>query len=300
MALAAVWKSPRQTVLFFVPAVLLVAAGFFGTNQIAHGTVVPAYMHRSDGAVVARVPLQLAAELDAALAAEPDGVLVAKLGPEVRDAMKNADEELSEQALVLVGQPHKRWAIWDRQDHRRFALVPAGEEIEIRQWGNWYDYQGSYWQTRREGVDQGESSHSRYAFHALLGHRGVFSLTPIWLLSVVGVVMLLREQRPGWALLGTMVMVLTVVCLAFYISRPMIDRNYGGVCCGFRWMFWFTPLWLLCLAPAADWMLRSRTGRVVAIALLMISIFSATYAAANPWSQPWLYNLGTYAGWLSY
>ena len=93
---------------------------------------------------------------------------------------------------------------------------------------------------------------------------------------------------------------LSVVCLVFYISRPMIDRNYGGVCCGFRWVFWFTPLWLLCMAPAADSLLRSRAGRVIALVLLMISTFSATYAAANPWSQPWLFDLGTYAGWWSY
>jgi hypothetical protein len=97
-----------------------------------------------------------------------------------------------------------------------------------------------------------------------------------------------------------MVIVLTVVCLGFYIGRPQIDRNYGGVSCGFRWMFWFTPLWSLCLVPAADRLLRSRTGRIVAVILLAISVFSATYAAANPWSQPWLFDLGSYAGCWSY
>ena len=45
-------------------------------------------------------------------------------------------------------------------------------------------------------------------------------------------------------------MALTAVGLTFYLSRPMIDRNYGGVSCGFRWMFWLTPLWLLALVPA--------------------------------------------------
>jgi hypothetical protein len=97
-----------------------------------------------------------------------------------------------------------------------------------------------------------------------------------------------------------MVLALSVVCLVFYLSRSTIDRNYGGVSCGFRWVFWFTPLWLLCLVPAADRYLRTRRGRTIALLLLLISVFSATYAAANPWSQPWLFDLGTYAGWWQY
>ena len=72
VALAALWKSPRQAILFFAPAALLVAAGFFGTNYLAHGTAVPAYMHRSDGEVVATVPIQVAAELNEALASQQD------------------------------------------------------------------------------------------------------------------------------------------------------------------------------------------------------------------------------------
>ena len=37
-ALVLLWKAPRPTLLGFVPAVLVVAAAFFGTNWIAHGT----------------------------------------------------------------------------------------------------------------------------------------------------------------------------------------------------------------------------------------------------------------------
>lgn len=286
---AVLWRSPRQTLLAFVPGVVLVAAGFFGTNWLAHGTVVPAYLHRGDGPVVTTVPRKLGDDLDQE-----------QLPGKVRDAMKEAGVVLSEQALVLVYQPRERWGIWDRVGHKRFALVPSGDVIEIRWWDNWYDYRGSYWMTKREGVDEGEASRWVYAFHVLLGHRGVFSLSPVWLLSLVGMVLLARRHRPGWTLFGAMVFVLTVVCLAFYIGRPRIDRNYGGVCCGFRWMFWFTPLWLLCLVPATDWVLQSKTGRWVALILLMISVFSATYAADNPWSQPWLFDLGGYAGWWSY
>ncbi len=289
VAIVVVWKSPRQTVLAFTPAVLLVAAGFFGTNYIAHGTIVPAYAHRSDGAVVVTVDSELDESLDRK-----------ELVGELRDVMNDSGVELSQQALILVDQPHQRWGIWDRVGQKRFALVRNGDVIEVRHWNNWYDYPGSYWKTKRQGVDQGEASRGVYALHVLLGHRGVFSLTPIWLLSLAGVVFLLKDRQPLWRLFAVMVIALSIVCLAFYISRPTIDRNYGGVCCGFRWMFWFTPLWLLCLVPAVQRLLDSKTGRIIALTLLLISTFSATYAAANPWSQPWLFDLGTYAGWWSY
>ncbi|MGM0487754.1 MAG: hypothetical protein ACQESR_13470 [Planctomycetota bacterium] len=283
------WKSPRQTLLAFLPGVLLVAAGFFGTNYIAHGTIVPAYLHRGDGPMVTTVSRDLDEALDQR-----------ELVDRVRDAMKESGIELSDQALVLVYQPGERWGIWDRVGHKRFALVAEGKLIEIRHWDNWYDYRGSYWISDRQGVDRGEPCRWVYAFHVLVGHRGVFSLTPIWLLSVAGAYLLLRQRRTGWTPFAAMVILLTIVCLGFYIARPRIDRNYGGVCCGFRWMFWFTPLWLFCLVPAAERLLRSRTGRLIALLLLLVSVFSATYAASDPWSHSWLFDFGTYVGWWNY
>ena len=44
---ALLWKAPRQTLLAFVPAALVVAAASFGTNWIAHDSLRPPYMHRS-------------------------------------------------------------------------------------------------------------------------------------------------------------------------------------------------------------------------------------------------------------
>ena len=58
---------------------------------------------------------------------------------------------------------------------------------------NWYDYTyerngrtiESYWKNPA-GVDRGEPSREVYAFNVLVGHHGIFSLTPVWLLSVAG------------------------------------------------------------------------------------------------------------------
>lgn len=283
------WSSWQRTCLAFVPAVLLVAAGFFGTNYWAHGTVVPAYAHRSDGPPVATIAADTASELDRK-----------SLPQSVRTALDGAGWPLSEQALVLADTPGQRWAIWDRVGHHRWALVATENAIEIRRWNNWYRYPGSYWSGERQGVDRGEVSRARYAWHVLVGHHGVFSLTPVWLLTAVGAVWMVRRGQSFELLFALAVVVLSVICLAFYISRPAIDRNYGGVCSGFRWMFWFIPLWLICMVPAVERLLASKWGRLLALALLMISTFTAAYAVANPWSHPWLYDWGSYVGWWEY
>jgi hypothetical protein len=167
---------------------------------------------------------------------------------------------------------------------------------------NWYDYSymrggklhDSYWRDP-VGIDRGEPSAARYALHVTLGHHGIFSLTPIWLLSVAGIVLLARERQSR--ALAVFIAVVSLVCLAFYLSRPEIDRNYGGMTSGFRWMFWFAPLWLVALLPAADWLSRRRVGRSFALVLLAASVVSATYPTWNPWTHPWLWNFLTYLGY---
>ena len=40
-------RAPRQTLLAFTPAALVVVAAFFATNYLAHDSLRPPYMHRS-------------------------------------------------------------------------------------------------------------------------------------------------------------------------------------------------------------------------------------------------------------
>jgi len=161
---------------------------------------------------------------------------------------------------------------------------------------NWYDYENSYWLVEnRRGVDRGEPSRLIYALHSTIGHHGVLSLTPVWLLSIVGVGWMLvdaKRRRLGW-----MILLLSLICMVFYIMRPLGDRNYGGVTCGFRWMYWFAPLWLAAMVPVADAMSRYRAWRVVAITLLVVSTLSAAYGLDNPWKHPWIYTYGEFMTW---
>ncbi len=133
---------------------------------------------------------------------------------------------------------------------------------------NWYDYsytvngqeRESYWRDP-QGIDRGEASRAMYALHTLVGHHGIFSLTPVWLLSLAGGVMWLWSGNRPRRELALLIGALTFICLAFYIGYlPQKDRNYGGMTSGLRWMFWFAPLWLVIMIPAADRLCRSTAG----------------------------------------
>ncbi|MGH7193799.1 MAG: hypothetical protein ACREJM_09740, partial [Candidatus Saccharimonadales bacterium] len=165
---------------------------------------------------------------------------------------------------------------------------------------NWYDYQfvrdgkvrDSYWSIReaRSPIDQGEPDRATYALHVLIGHHGVFSLTPVWLLSLVGVAMLCARGDPNWRALGLLIASVSAACLVFYLTRPLDDRNYGGMTSGFRWVFWLAPLWLVGMLPAADAAGARRWSRWLALVLLALSVLSVSYPTWNPWTQPWIYD----------
>lgn len=217
---ALLWKAPRETLVAGVPAALLVAIGFFGTNWIAHEDLRPAYTHTE-------------------------------------------------------------WYDYEYQRHPDDPPRP------------------SYWRDR-QGVDQGEPSEFVYALHALVGHHGIFSLTPVWLLAAIGLGMWLTTPTdPRMRQMAILIGAVTVVCLYFYLfMQPQENRNYGGMTAGLRWAFWFAPLWLVTMLPAADRCAERKWLRGVALVLLALSVLSASYPTWNPWSHPWLLNFMHYMQWM--
>jgi hypothetical protein len=222
------WRSPWQTLLWFVPAAVVPLVGFFLTNYLAIGQLTPAY---------------------------------GELGKE-------------------------------------------GSE--------WYAYPGSHWVTdpdkEKHGIDWAFTKEGRgaYVFNFLLGHHGIFSLSPVWFLAVVGMVWgLLRlrrrkndvpeaneilpmEQRRTWAVAAALALGISVVVIGFYLMRPL--WNYGGWTSGPRWLMWLTPLWLVAMLPAADWLSQRRWGRGLAYGLLGLSVLAASFPSWTPWRMPWIYS----------
>ena len=178
---------------------------------------------------------------------------------------------------------------------------------------NWYDYsitlpdgrvRTSYWRDPR-GIDRGEPSAAAYAWHVLVGHHGIVSLTPAWLLVIPGLLWLasgrggvgLRHDRVGRPALAATIAIVSLVVIGFYLCRPQIDRNYGGMTSGFRWAFWLAPLWVAAAVPMADRLSHSRAGRGLALALLGLSVVSVAYPTWNPWTMPWIQQWLIHANW---
>jgi len=170
---------------------------------------------------------------------------------------------------------------------------------------NWYDYEftlpdgrriTSYWRDPH-GIDRGEPSLSRYAVHAVVGHHGILSLTPAWLLVPAGIGILAggdRRRRAAAIAIGAM----SLVVIGFYLTRDAGDRNYGGMTSCFRWVLWLAPLWVAAVVPMADRLAGSRGGRLVAGLLLAASCMSAAYPTWNPWVHPWIFDWMAHAGWI--
>jgi hypothetical protein len=194
-------------------------------------------------------------------------------------------------------------------------LVPAYSKFG----GPWYEYEGSHW-TRlklpvghpdRRGIDFAAEPKDLYAFHLLLGHHGWFSLTPVWILGAVGLVMTgagaakqLDRLAPGGKgavftppLVAAMTLAVSAVVMAFYIART---NNYGGNTSGPRWLVWLTPLWLIAVPTAADRLAGSRWGRLLVALLLGVSVLSVFYPAWNPWRPSWIQQMLEFRGELRY
>ena len=294
-------KSPRRTILAFAPGALIVAAGFFGTNYLAHSTWKPPYAVRGDGELITTVEGDFADELsgdvenrldDGNVPDEMLELLQKRLSDTDRDALS---APYAEQSFWRRNGDAKlgRWNVRDQVSKSQFTIEEtSANKFSIYEFANWYDYSGSYWSSgRKSPVDRGEPNQALYAFHMLLGHHGICSLTPIWILSFAGLLALPFAGRFQLRWLGLMGIALTVVVFVFYLNRPEIDRNYGGVTSGLRWMFWLIPIWLVAMVPIVDSIGKTTAGKFFCLGLLLLSIVSAMYSIDNPWVHPWLYDL---------
>lgn len=284
----------RAAILPYSFGVILVAAPFFGTNWIAHLSLKPPYMHRGNGAVIAQLDLTEATLTDdAALAVIRNALRPASLMDETGELQISPSDEAG-RWIVLSGS-------------RQYALLQVSGKWRLAHWDDWYEYPGTYWKDgNRRGVDRGEPSRLAYLFHLTFGHHGLFSLTPLWLLMPVGLVVGLGREPAAMKRFFAAVLVATSVCFLFYLSRPLIDRNYGGVSVCFRWLLWFAPLWLVSIAGLIDtWpgdrpddRPGARLWRAAISLLLASSVFSVAASLSTPWQSPWLYQFWRFLGWI--
>jgi len=218
---------------------------------------------------------------------------------------------------LLRGNPHPSQAGW--HDARRTLLyfVPVAAVMAAAYFATLYlstggfvpyyllfdtelyQYEGSYWSNPR-GIDALAEPKWFYAFNVLIGHHGVFSLTPLFLLGFYGMVKD-RAFRP----IHRTGLFLSAALFVFYVLRT---NNYGGVCQGARWLFWLIPFWLLGLAAAVRDHFHSPRFRAFALLALLVSVLSVGHALSGnrnegrpgPWSASWLHLIMRTAGWVGY
>lgn len=161
-----------------------------------------------------------------------------------------------------------------------------------------YNFQGSYW-LNPQGVDRNLDPPWLYFIHCTIGHHGIFSLSPIFLLSLCGWFWRSKSQPAEVRWVNLLSLVCTIVVVGFYMTRTA-QYNFGGVTSGLRWTFWLTPLWLWSMIAVLDDWLGSRWVRRACLLMLAVSVFSATFPWNNPWTHPWLFQVLEQAGWINY
>lgn len=195
------------------------------------------------------------------------------------------------------------------------ALVPliayfATNYLATGGWKPFYLYYGtekylyeidgvkSYWHSPH-GLDQSLDSPLVYFFHCVLGHHGIFSLSPVFLLALPAAFR--RDWLKGHRLRPAIVAgyILSVAVLGFYLTRTA-NYNYGGNTFGLRWMIWLTPFWVLAMVPMLERIAARNIGLFLSLLLLGVSVYSAESATRNPWSSSWLFQQMEQAGWIDY
>ena len=161
-----------------------------------------------------------------------------------------------------------------------FALIPFLANLYLYYYisGVWkpfylqsgiYRFEGSYW-SNPEGIDAERPDKLTYIFHMLFGRRGLFSITPVLLLGVIGAFRHIFTRsgdffKREFAGIGVGILMLIV----FVIFRTW---NYGGVCVGMRWFICFMPFLLLMAIPQVEKMQQKLWGRVLLGVMLAWSI----------------------------
>ncbi|MFN0199860.1 MAG: hypothetical protein ACKVT0_24160 [Planctomycetaceae bacterium] len=171
----------------------------------------------------------------------------------------------------------------------------------------------SYWSDPK-GLDRNLDSFGVYLLHCLVGHHGIFSLSPVFLLMIPGWIFAIRQARmaspqttsdadPQEIRRQTLARVIlsgcimTIIVMAFYLTR-FDNYNYGGNSIALRWVIWLIPCWLMGLIPVLERFSQQRQFQYFAALLLCVSTYSVWSAWPNPWQHPWIFTLMDQGGWL--
>lgn len=128
------------------------------------------------------------------------------------------------------------------------------------------------------GIDALREPKWLYSFNVLLGHHGLFSMTPIFCFGLYELVRSIKTRR--WLAESLVIAASLVAFLIFAIWRT---HNYGGWCVGMRWLVPIMPLLLLYFG---FWVDRVRVTRLLWVLVLLafgVSCFNTQDALSSPY-----------------
>lgn len=148
-----------------------------------------------------------------------------------------------------------------------------------------YLYPGSYWNTPA-GFDALAEPRWQYIFNALLGHHGLFSLTPYVAVGLTGLFWQARK-REG---LSMAVLAGAAVVMTYILSTT---NNYGGRALGMRWFAQFMPLFAVGALPVLQWIQPRPGWRRGVYGLFAVSAIIVVEALVHNTFSPggWVYGL---------
>jgi len=151
--------------------------------------------------------------------------------------------------------------------------------------GSLYHYTNSYWQ-EREAFDLLKENKLQYLFHITFGHHGLFSLTPVLLLSLWSLFRsIIKRDWELWPIL----IAFASGALLIFIFVLFRTSNYGGYAIGMRWFVLFMPILLFASAPLIHFFSQKNWG----LFLLIFAILWSMPAVAEA-----LYYEAFYRSWL--
>jgi hypothetical protein len=141
------------------------------------------------------------------------------------------------------------------------TLIPAYAEFG----GDAYEYEGSYWTTPLDldYFDKHPEPRHVYMAHMLVGHHGIFSLSPIFLFAMVGISSRMGSRTYRTIALGAgCALLIAIGSFWRYQKDGFVDPQK------MIWSFWLIPLWLLVIPRSIE--PRTNPGKAVMAWVVMV------------------------------
>ena len=161
-------------------------------------------------------------------------------------------------------------------------LLPASMHPEF------WDYPGSTFSKENlTGFAAHDSLKSLliYAFHELIGYRGLFSYTPLLLLPLYFLIKSSINKKHQFSKEALMIIVSIIIIISFY---TFTDKEFGGYSYGMRYFVAFTPLLFFFTAFYFKGDISRKKMKLYFI-LAFASLFIALVGAYNPWADSFGY-----------